>query len=139
MANDLNQCNFIGRLGQDPEVRHTAGGTAVANLSLAVGWKSKDNEGVEWVRVVLFNRTAEVAGEYLTKGSRVFISGRMQTKKWTDRDGNDRYTTEIVGNQLQMLDSKGDGQRSEPRRQPQGQSTPTGGRDADSLEDDIPF
>jgi len=134
VANDLNYCSFIGRLGADPEVRHTAGGKAVANLSLAVGWKGKNGEGVEWVRVVLFDRTAEVAGEYLGKGSRVFISGRMQTKKWTDRDGNDRYTTEIIANNLQMLDSKGDkGDR------PQSQQREPEPQQSADLEDDIPF
>ena len=136
MASDLNQCNFIGRLGADPEVRHTASGKAVANLNLAVGWKGKNGEGVEWVRVVLFDRTAEVAGEYLNKGSRVFVSGRMQTKKWTDRDGNDRYTTEVIANQLQMLDGRRDDQGGQREQQPDTRrDTPP----HDDLEGQIPF
>ena len=137
MANDLNQCQFIGRLGQDPEVKHTTGGNVIANISLAVGWKTKDNEGVEWVRVVMFGKTAELAGKYLNKGSRIYVSGRMQTRKWQDRDGADRYTTEVIANQMQFLDSRRDESGGGERMQ--GRSAPSGGNGADSLEDEIPF
>lgn len=111
----LNQCNFIGNLGRDPETRHTAGGMTVANFSLAVTEKYKGEEKTEWVNVSLFGKLAEVAGEYLTKGKAVYISGRMQTRKWQDKDGNDRYTTEIIGDKLVMLGGggKGDGARKE--------------------------
>ena len=106
MSNDLNRCEFIGRLGSDPEVRFTSDNNAVANVRLACNWKSKDNEGVEWVSVVFFGRLAEVVAEYLKKASRIFVSGRLQTRKWQDKDGQDRYTTEIVGHELLMLDGK---------------------------------
>lgn len=121
MSNDLNLCCFIGRLGKDPEVRYTAGGDAVASFSIAVGesWKDKETgdktESVEWVRCVAWRRLAEVVGEYLTKGSQVHVSGKMKTRKWQDRDGNDRYTTEITVNQLQMLGSKKDKDDERPR------------------------
>lgn len=109
MSKDLNQCNFIGRMGQDPDVRYTPSGDAVANISLAVGWKTKDKEGTEWVRVVAFKRLAEIVGQYLSKGSQIYVSGSMRTRKWQDQSGNDRYTTEIVANEIQMLDSRGEG------------------------------
>lgn len=106
--NDLNQCNFIGRLGGDVETRYLTNGDAVVNFTIACGWKSKDSEGAEWVRIVAFGKLAGICSEYLSKGSRVFISGRIQTRKWQDQQGNDRYTTEIIANQMQMLDSKKD-------------------------------
>lgn len=104
MANDLNQCNFIGRLGSDPEIRYRPEGGAVCGFSIAVGWKTKEKEGAEWVRIVAYDRLAEICGEYLRKGSKIFVSGRFKTRKWTDKDGIERYTTEIVANELQMLD-----------------------------------
>lgn len=108
----VNKTIILGRLGQDPEIRNTASGAAVANLSIATSesWKDKTSgekkEKTEWHRVVLFNRVAEVARDYLKKGSQVYIEGKLQTRKWQDNDGNDRYTTEIVGNELKMLGSK---------------------------------
>jgi len=104
---------LIGNLGKDPELRYTTSGTAVASFSIATTekYKSKQTGGfeekTEWHRVTLWGRQAEIAGEYLAKGRTVYIEGRLQTRKWTDRDGNDRYTTEVVGERMQMLGGKG--------------------------------
>lgn len=142
MANDLNQCNFIGRLGKDVEARYTQGGDAVANFSIAVGesWKDASGEKVEkteWVRVVAFKKLAEICITYLHKGSKVFISGKMTTRKWQNKEGVDQYSTEIVANQMSMLDSKpkedGDTER-EPSRAPAPAK-----KNVDDLDDDIPF
>jgi single-strand DNA-binding protein len=104
---DLNQCNFIGRLGKDLEpLKYSPSGTAIAEFSLAVGYKYKDTEHTEWVRITAFGKLAEICGEYLTKGKQVFISGRLQTDSWEDREGNKRYTTKVVANQMQMLGEK---------------------------------
>lgn len=114
MARGLNKVMLIGHLGNDPEIRTTANGNAVANLSLATGYSYKDNqtgewrEATEWHRVVFFNRTAEVARDYLRKGSQIFVEGRLQTRKWQDQNGIDRYTTEVVGDNLQMLGGRSD-------------------------------
>ena len=135
MANDLNQCNFIGRLGRDPEMRSTATGDQVANFSIAVGWKSKQKEGTEWVNVVAFGKLAEIIGQYLTKGSRIFVSGKQRSRKWQDQNGQDRYSTEIVANELQMLDSKGSGNTGQPARE---ESAPVS-QEHYEFEDDIPF
>lgn len=132
MSNDLNQCNFIGRLGKDPEVRYMTNGDAVASFAIAVGWKTKEKEGAEWVPVTAFGQLAEICGKYLVKGSRVFVSGRFTTRKWQDKDGNDRYTTEIKAEKMQMLDGK----PSEPQeRKPDPAQHAAGG----DLDDDIPF
>jgi single-strand DNA-binding protein len=114
MANDLNQCNFIGRLGNEPDVRYLPNGDAVANISIAVGESWKDKQGqkqerTEWIRVVAFRKLGEIVGQYLNKGSKVYISGKMVTRKWTDKEGIERYSTEIVANNMQMLDSKPEG------------------------------
>ena len=108
----INQCNFIGRLGRDPETRYTQSGKAVASFSLACSEKRGGEESTEWVNIVAWEKLAEICGQYLTKGSLVFISGRMQTRKWQDQNGNDRYTTEIVAREMKMLDSRGGGDRS---------------------------
>jgi len=110
----LNKVMLIGNLGKDPEVRYTASGTAVASFSLATSEKFKNKNGeweekTEWHNVTLWARLAEIAGEYLAKGKTVYIEGRLQTRKWQDRDGKDRYTTEIVGEKMQMLSGKGEG------------------------------
>ncbi len=111
----LNKVTLIGRLGVDPEVRYMPSGNAVTNIRLATSrrWKDKQSgerrEETEWHRIVFFNRIAEVAGEYLRKGSLVYIEGRIRTQKWQDQSGQDRYTTEIVADQMQMLDSKSGG------------------------------
>jgi len=113
MARGINKVILIGNLGQDPEVRFTPSGTAVANLNLATSdtWMDKQSgqrqERTEWHRVVLFNKTAEIAQQYLKKGSKVYIEGRLQTRKWQDQSGQDKYSTEVVANDMQMLDSRG--------------------------------
>src|SRR3990167_3368938 len=110
----VNKVILIGNLGRDPEVRYTPNGLAVANITIATteAWKDKQSgenqERTEWHRIVMYSRLAEIAGEYLRKGSKIFIEGRLQTRKWQDKNtGQDRYTTEIVADSLQMLDSKG--------------------------------
>lgn len=110
----LNKAMILGRLGQDPEVRATASGTQVANINVATNSRSRDANGnwidtTEWHRVTLFGKTAEIAGQYLRKGSQVYVEGRIQTRKWQDQNGNDRYTTEIVGNEMQMIGGREDG------------------------------
>ena len=108
----INKVILVGNLGQDPEVKYTDGGAAVTTLSLATSesWKDKDTgsdqEKTEWHRVVLWRRLAEIAGEYLKKGSKVYIEGQLQTRKW-EQDGQTRYTTEVVGRDMQFLDSRG--------------------------------
>lgn len=109
----LNKVMLIARLGKDPEVRYTQGGTAVASFSAATSEKFKNKSGeweerTEWHNLVLWGRLAEIAGEYLTKGSLAYFEGRLQTRKWQDKDGADRYTTEIVAERMQMLGSKKD-------------------------------
>ncbi|MDD3449980.1 MAG: single-stranded DNA-binding protein [Gammaproteobacteria bacterium] len=155
MARGINKVILIGNLGADPEVRYTAGGSAVANLRLATSesWRDKNTgeqqERTEWHRVVLFGKLGEIAGEYLKKGSKVYIEGRLQTRKWQDQSGQDRYTTEIVANDLQMLDGRpgsadfdapdsGGPQRSQPQRS-EPQQPASGGRGMDDFDDDIPF
>ena len=108
MGNDLNLCSFIGRAGRDPEMRYAASGTAVTNFSLAVGYKYKDTESTEWVNVVCFGKLSELVHQYVQKGKQLFVSGRMQTDKWQDKDGNDRYTTKIIADKVQFLGSASD-------------------------------
>jgi single stranded DNA-binding protein (ssb) len=132
----LNQCQFIGNLGADPEVKSFQSGDRIANLRVAVTerWKDRNSgerkERTEWVSVVLRAGLVEVAEKYLRKGSKVFVSGKMVTRKWQAQDGGDRYSTEIMGNQLVMLDSKPDGQTGQRREAPPA---------FDDLEDDVPF
>lgn len=138
MSNDLNLCQFIGRLGQDPEQKFLPSGAAVCNFSIAVGeqWKDKQSgerqERTEWVRITAFGKLAEICGQYLTKGSRIYASGRMVTRKWQAQDGTDRYTTEIKLDEMQMLDGRQDGQHAQrpapQQRQaaPQQQAAPAG-------------
>lgn len=135
MANDLNQCNFIGRLGKDPETRYMPAGDAVTNFSLAVGWKSKDKEGTEWINVTAFGKLAEICGQYLKKGSQVFISGRFKTEKYQDKDGIDRYSTKIVADQMQMLGGKSDNAGEAPASKPRPARAPA----ADDMDSEIPF
>lgn len=154
MARGINKVILIGNLGKDPDVRYTPNGAAVANVTIATSesWKDKTSgenvERTEWHRVVLFNRLGEIAGEYLRKGSKVYIEGRLQTRKWQDKtSGQDRYTTEIVAENMQMLDGKGAGApaMSDPAHaaagRDSGDSMPgTGAQPAtDSFDDDIPF
>jgi single-strand DNA-binding protein len=115
MARGINKVILIGNLGADPEVRFMPSGGAVANLRIATSesWKDKqtgeNQERTEWHTVALFNRLAEIAGEYLKKGAKVYIEGSLRTRKWQDKNGQDRYTTEIICNDMQMLDSRGGG------------------------------
>ncbi len=156
MARGINKVILIGNLGNDPEVRYMPDGGAVANLTVATSeqWKDKQSgeqqERTEWHRVVMFRRLGEIAGEYLKKGSKVYIEGKLQTRKWQDQNGNDRYTTEIVANEMQMLDSRGSGGSSNFNQQPPpgGQSggakpgnPPAAGGSGgiDDFDDDIPF
>lgn len=138
MANDLNQCNFIGRLGSDPEMRYLSDGKAVANIRIACGWKTKEKEGAEWVPIVFYGRLAEVVGEYLRKGSQVFVSGSFRTRKW-EKDGQTRYTTEIIASEMQMLGGR-NGSES-PSRESSAAPAPatTGGEAFADFSDDIPF
>lgn len=115
MARGVNKVILVGNLGNDPEIRYTQNQKQVANLSIATSdsWTDRQTgqrqERTEWHRVVLFDRLAEIAGQYLRKGSKVYIEGRLQTRKWQNPQGQDQYTTEIVGNEMQMLDSRGEG------------------------------
>ncbi|MCF6288530.1 MAG: single-stranded DNA-binding protein [Proteobacteria bacterium] len=116
MARGINKVIIVGNLGQDPEVRYTTSGSAVTNISVATSeqWKDKntgeDITRTEWHRIVFFGRLAEIAGEYLKRGSQVYIEGRLQTNKWQDQNNQDRYTTEIVANEMQMLGARSGGQ-----------------------------
>ena len=145
MARGVNKVILIGNLGRDPEVRYSPNGGAIANITLATSdsWKDKNTgeqvEKTEWHRVVFFRRLAEIAGEYLKKGSKVYIEGKLQTRKWQDKEGNDRYTTEVVANEMQMLDSRGGsasyGQGEPAAAQPMSQEPAPAG----DFDDDIPF
>lgn len=112
MARGINKVILIGNLGNDPEVRYTPNGSAVANITLATSetWRDKQSgelqERTEWHRVVFFNRLAEIVGEYLRKGSKIYVEGSLRTRKWQDKTGVDRYTTEIIAAEMHMLDSR---------------------------------
>jgi single-strand DNA-binding protein len=171
MARGVNKVIIVGNCGQDPETRFMPSGGAVTNLSIATSesWKDKNTgdqqERTEWHRVVFFNRLAEIAGEYIKKGSKLYVEGSLRTRKWQGQDGQDRYTTEIVASEMQMLDSRGGqqgggdyqqssnqqyGQQSAPQQntpQQQAPSAPQQGQNApqqapqgmDTFDDDIPF
>jgi single-strand DNA-binding protein len=156
MAKGINKVIIVGNLGKDPEVRYSANGAAIANLTIATSeqWTDKQSgqkqEKTEWHRVVMFNRLGEIAGEYLKKGSQVYIEGKLQTRKWQDNNGQDRYTTEIVANEMQMLGGRsGSQQHSDspqsdglPASQPSsqgGQGGVHGPNNFDDFDDDIPF
>ncbi|MCH9769721.1 MAG: single-stranded DNA-binding protein [Gammaproteobacteria bacterium] len=119
MAKGINKVILIGNLGNDPEVRYTPNGNAVANVTLATSttWRDKQSgelqERTEWHRIVFFNRLAEIVGEYLHKGSKIYVEGSLRTRKWQDKNGTDRYTTEIISAEMQMLDSRGSGNYSQ--------------------------
>lgn len=119
----VNKVILVGNLGKDPEMRYTASGSAMCNISIATTHNSKNQAGerieeAEWHRVVMFNRLAEIAGEYLRKGRPVYIEGRLRTRKWQGQDGQDRYTTEIIADQMQMLGGRGDNDQSQAYQQP---------------------
>lgn len=150
----VNRATIIGTLGQDPDIKYTASGSAVVNISVATNesWKDKTTgqqvEKTEWHRIVIFGKLAEIAAQYLKKGSQVYFEGKIQTRKWQDQTGNDKYTTEIVANEMQMLGGKSDGQQggstqinNQPipaQRQPQ-QQAPAAPAPGDDGFDDIPF
>ena len=165
MARGVNKVILLGNLGADPETRYTAGGSAVTNIRLATtdSWRDKQSgeqqERTEWHRVVFFGRLAEIASEYLRKGSQCYLEGRIQTRKWQGQDGQDRYTTEIVASDMQMLGSRGGGAGAAPSRSrddDSGSAWPAAGGSAggsaasapapaprsgpsDDFDDDIPF
>lgn len=155
MARGINKVILVGNLGNDPEIRYTANGGAVANLSIATSeqWTDKQSgqkqERTEWHRVVMFGRLGEIAGEYLKKGSQVYIEGKLQTRKWQGQDGQDRYTTEIVASDMQMLGGRGgsadfgggDSYESRPAAaKPSNAPSPAPAKgNFDDFDDDIPF
>ena len=157
----VNKVILVGNLGNDPEVRYSQAGAAITNISVATSesWKDKQTgqpqERTEWHRVVFFNRLAEIAGEYLRKGSKVYLEGSLRTRKWQDKEGQDKYTTEIVAGEMQMLDSRGDSnrdsggynqeyqQKQSPSQQqaaaPAAAPPPAPAGNVESFDDDIPF
>ncbi len=157
----VNKVILIGNLGKDPEMRYLPSGEAIANFSVATSenWTDKTSgdkkEATEWHRCVFFGRTAEVIGQYVKKGSKIYVEGRLQTRKWQDKEGQDRYTTEVRGDVMRMLDKRGessgamdDGPPSEARRASPPASrpapsraapAPSGGSGFDDMDDDIPF
>ncbi len=144
MARGINKVILIGNLGADPEVRYTPGGQAIANVRLATNesWRDRETgeqqERTEWHRVVFFGKVAETVKEYLRKGSQIYVEGRIRTNKWQDKDGQDRYTTEIVANDMQMLGGRGTG--SFDRDAPVEQRQPAAGPASEpELDDDVPF
>jgi len=148
MARGINKVIIIGNLGADPETRAMPSGTTVANLRVATSesWRDKQTgeqqERTEWHRVALFGRLAEIAGEYLRKGSQVYIEGSLRTRKWQDKQGNERYSTEIIGNDLQMLGGRGGGAGAAPMGGAPAfaeESSGGGGGKGDDFDDDIPF
>ena len=156
MARGINKVILVGNLGNDPEVRATTSGSRIANISVATSesWTDKNTgqkqERTEWHRVVFFNRMAEIVEQYLTKGSKVYVEGSLRTRKWQDQNGQDRYTTEIVANDMQMLDSRGVGMGGSdqnyqstapmdpPAAKPQPAAAAAAGPDI-NFDDDIPF
>lgn len=153
MARGINKVILIGNLGKDPEVRYMPSGAAVANVVLATSetWKDKQSgenqERTEWHNIVFFNRLAEIVGEYLRKGSQIYVEGSLRTRKWQDKSGQDRYTTEIVASEMQMLGSRSGGSAAfEPRETPQqrpqeapAKSTSQAPAFDNDFDDDIPF
>lgn len=148
MARGVNKVILVGNLGKDPDVRYMPSGSAVANVTLATSesWKDKQTgekqERTEWHNIAFFGRLAEIAGEYLKKGSQVYVEGSLRTRKWQDKSGNDRYTTEIIASEMQMLGSRGGGSAPAPAGAPsRTESKPAGGGGSGSSEfdDDIPF
>jgi single-strand DNA-binding protein len=143
MARGVNKVILVGNLGADPEVKYMPNGNAVANVTLATSesWKDKQSgeqkDKTEWHRVVFFRRLAEIAGEYLKKGSQIYIEGKLQTRKWQDKNGNDRYTTEIIANEMQMLGSRGGG--SADFGASSSAAAPAAAATVDEFDDDIPF
>ncbi|MHB8916364.1 MAG: single-stranded DNA-binding protein [Thiobacillus sp.] len=137
----INKVILIGNIGKDPEIKYMPSGDAMVNLTLATtdNWKDKNGEKqerTEWHRISIFGKLAEIAGEYLKKGSQAYFEGRLQTRKWTNKEGNDQYTTEVIADKMQMLGGKKSGDDSQ-REQPASQSRKPAS--VDDLEDNIPF
>ena len=146
MSNGLNKVLIIGNLGADPEIKYTQAGSPVANLSIATSerWKDKttgeQKEQVEWHRVVIFGRLAEIAEQYLKKGSKIFVEGKLQTRDWEDSEGKKRYTTEVIAREMTMLDSRGDSSGSSFENKNSGMSEENVNQDnGEFSEEDIPF
>jgi len=145
MARGINKVIVVGNLGQDPDTRYMPSGSAVTNITVATNesWKDKQTgeqkDRTEWHKVVMFDRLAEIAAEYLRKGSQVYIEGKLQTRKWQDKDGNDRYTTEIVAKEMQMLGGRGGSGGGAPARNDGPPSSPPPQGSSDEFDDDIPF
>ncbi|MFY7697695.1 MAG: single-stranded DNA-binding protein [Legionella sp.] len=162
MARGINKVILVGNVGTDPDVRYLPNGNAATTLSIATSesWKDKQTgekqERTEWHRVVCFNRLGEIAGEYVRKGSKLYVEGSLRTRKWQDQQGQDRYTTEVIATDIQMLDSKSGGMNINPESQPEmgsfnapsnnyhskqpSSKAPTPAHDAfEELDDDIPF
>lgn len=144
MSRGVNKVILIGSLGSDPEVKYTQDSTAITNISVATSESWKDKTGqvqqrVEWHRVVFFKKLAEIAGEYLRKGGKVYIEGSLRTRKWTAQDGTDRYSTEIVADQMQMLDGKDDIKPQAAPSQSALGAAPAQNQGFDSFDDDIHF
>lgn len=154
MARGINKVILIGNLGQDPETKYMPSGSAVTNLRIATSEVFKDKETgqqqerTEWHSVAMFGRLAEIAGEYLRKGSQVYIEGRLRTRKWQDKQGNDRYTTEIIASDMQMLGARGGGGamgggsgggRNRGGADEYSQSSPATSTEGGEFDDDIPF
>ncbi len=151
----VNKAILIGRLGADPEVRFSGSGTAIANVNIATSERFTDRQGekqerTEWHRVVMFGRLAEIAQQYLKKGRQVYIEGRLQTRQWEDKEGQKRYTTEIVANVMQMLGGRNDGggggggdgdfqSQDQPAQSAQPAAAPSGGGSTPADDDDLPF
>jgi single-strand DNA-binding protein len=134
----VNKVIIVGNLGKDPEIRYTSAGKPIANITVATSetWKDKNTgekrEKAEWHKVTFFDKLAEIVGQYLKKGSKIYLEGKLQTRKWQDKDGQDRYTTEIVGSEMKMLSGKGDGEsRSAP--------APAASNAGNDFDDDVPF
>jgi len=148
MARGINKVILVGNLGQDPDTRYMPSGSAVTNLRIATSeqWKDKQTgeqkERTEWHSVAMFGRLAEIAAEYLRKGSQVYIEGKLRTRKWQDKQGNDRWTTEVIADEMQMLGGRGGGGGSAPMSS-QDSGPPAGNRPepggGDEFDDDIPF
>ena len=144
MARGINKVIIVGNLGADPDSRAMPSGNAVTNISVATSesWNDRDTgekqEKTEWHRVVFFNRLAEIAAQYLKKGSQVYVEGKLQTRKWEDKEGNERWTTEIVANQMQMLGDRMSGDISNDNA-PSSQSSSDNDFSTDEFDDDIPF
>lgn len=152
MARGVNKAIIVGNVGQDPEVKYMPSGSAVADLSIATteSWKDKQTgekqERTEWHRITFFGKLAEIVGEYVRKGSQIYVEGSIRTEKWQDKNGNDRYTTKIIANEMQMLGGRGGGSASfnnsgENNSQSASSSAPKAAPVAagDDFDDDIPF